>query len=34
MVLILEPEMCHSLGAGPQEGNAVAIVACFGQSKF
>ena len=34
MVLILEPEKCHSLGAGPQEVIAVANVACFGQSKF
>ena len=34
MVLILESENCHSLGAGPQEGIAVANVACFGQSKF
>ena len=34
MVLTLEPEKFHSLGAGPQKGIAVANVACFGQSKF
>ena len=33
MVLILGPEMCHSLGADPQKRIPVPNVACFGQSK-